>query len=119
MKLKFFNLARLVSRKSPSEVKVGCVIVQGNREISVGFNDMRKTHPRSPHPFRTRHAEFDATLGVSLDDLEGATAYVYRELKDGSLALAKPCKFCQRALKEAGIHVCYFTCDKGYERMDL
>lgn len=118
MKPKFFNTARAVSRKSPSEVKVGAVIVKGNAEISVGFNNMKKTHPKSPHPFKTIHAEFDAILGVDPADLEGATIYVFREFKDGTRAMSKPCEFCEAALRSAGIHVCYYTGHDSFERID-
>lgn len=54
------------------------------------------------------HAEIDALSKVK--DLRKAHRIaVTRLLKDGSTALAKPCKVCQSAIEAAGIQVVEFT----------
>ena len=40
--------------------------------------------------------------------------YIYREFKDGTKALAKPCASCQRLIKELGIKKIYYTTNDGY-----
>lgn len=119
MKQKFFELARKVSLNSSSEPRLGCVIVQKNKIISVGFNNMKKTHPKSPHPFQTLHAEVHALIGCSYEDTKGAIVYLYREKKSGLLGLSKPCPSCELALRIAGIKKVYFTSDVGYQELLL
>lgn len=115
MKEKFFRLAKRMSLLSPSPYKIGCAIIKKRWIISLGFNNMTKTHPKATHPFKTLHAEMHALIGLSLEETKGATAYVYREYKDGSLAMSRPCDPCMLALKTAGIkRVCYTDSD-GYK----
>jgi deoxycytidylate deaminase len=65
------------------------------------------------------HAEMDAMLGLGREVLKGADVYVYREIKDGSQAIAKPCPYCEAALRQVGIRNVYFTTDYGYETLNL
>lgn len=116
---RMFHLARKMAKKSKSSHKLGCVIANRNKVISVGHNDMSKTHPKSNSPFRTLHAEVDALIGLSYLETAGCTAYVFREFKDGRYAMAKPCKACELALIKAGIkRVCYTT-DNGWDVVHL
>lgn len=117
MKQKYFELAKKLSIKSSHHThKMGCVVVNKNEIVGIGFNQI-KTHPKSPHPFKTLHAEISAILGVSYRDLKGCTVYVYRETKDGKPAMAKPCQVCEQALKNVGIKKVYFSVDndKGWD----
>lgn len=119
MKRKYFDLAQKLSLKSTHpKHQLGCVIVKKNEVIGLGFNKF-KTHPKSPHPYQMIHAELDAMLGISREVLSGADVYVYRETKDGSQALAKPCAYCEAALKEVGIKNVYYTIDWGYDSLNL
>lgn len=108
MKPKFFQLAKVVSARSDHHSHlIGCVITKKNRVVSVGHNQM-KTHPRTTHLFKFLHAEAHAILGTPLSDLKGATAYIYREHKDGKLALSRPCCSCLGMLRVVGIKkICY------------
>lgn len=114
MKNKWFRLAKKCAMDSDHhKAKVGCVIVKKNRLIAYGTNSL-KTHPKVANPWRTLHAEVRALLFSKLD-LEGCIAYVYRELKDGTLGMAKPCAHCHDALKRAGIKKVYYTSqENGY-----
>ena len=39
----------------------------------------------------------------------GSTVYVARILRNGNLAMAKPCCFCMAALKARGVKIVYYT----------
>lgn len=121
MKPKMFQLAQKISQKSPSKFKLGCIIAKRNKVVTVGFNDMAKSHPKTLDPWKTIHAEFHALIGLSESDTKGCVAYVYRETKDGKPANAKPCDTCQTALKLAGIKKVYYTVplEPFYAEIDL
>lgn len=89
--------------------RVGAVVYKRG-SWSAGFNKANKTHPRSPHPYKSIHAEFAAVLGaVAMEgvqfgwDLTGYSIYVHRLKRDGSAGLAKPCEWCQKMLAQVGI----------------
>jgi len=105
----YIELALKVSMHSEYKQKLGCVIVKRNKIVGIGFNKPYKTHPKSNNQFKNIHAELDAMLGVSFRDLLGATAYVARQHKDGTHALAKPCPCCMELLTNAGIKRVYWT----------
>jgi len=98
----FLSLAKRASKRSDhTKHRLGCCIARGNKVLGVGHN-MMKTHPKSPHSWGHIHAEFLAVLNSGYD-VEGATAYVYREQKDGSPAMSRPCKYCWDYLISKGI----------------
>lgn len=115
MKLKYFDLAKQLSHKSNHhKVQMGCVIVDKNRVIGLGINQM-KTDPKSPFPYKTTHCELDAILDCERRSIKGASAYIYRENKAGIPVNAKPCKYCQELLFRVGIRKVYFTNNGSYE----
>jgi len=114
MNLKFFDLAKKVSKLSNHKLfKMGSVIVRGSKVISVGTNNI-KTHPRSPHPFKSLHAEMAAIL-LTKQDLKGCELYVFRELKNGKLALSRPCEYCWELIYASGIKEVHYTVNEGHE----
>jgi deoxycytidylate deaminase len=119
MKLKFFDLAKKLSKKSSHpQYKLGCVIVRGNEIVSIGFNQL-KTHPKSVTPYKQLHAEINAVLSADKKDLSNCEVYVYREHHDGSLALSKPCQYCQAVLESVGIEKVYYTHDNGFRTINV
>ena len=108
-----FDLARKLSEKSEYHHKLGAVLIKKGRVIGLGFNKSNKTHPKSKTPYNTIHAEFDAIIGLSLEELKGAEIYVYREYKDGKPALAKPCQHCLQLIIQAGIKKIHYTTNDG------
>lgn len=119
MKMKFFDLARRVSKNSNHhQHKIGVAIVNKNSVISLGFNKLQ-THPRSKHPYKSLHAEVHSLIGLAYNELKGCHAYVYRERKDGTPALSKPCPSCHMALKEAGIKKIYYSTNGGFSEADV
>jgi deoxycytidylate deaminase len=118
MKLKYFELARKLSKLSEHHHQIGAVIVRKNRVLGVGFNKPRKTHTKSNNAYRTVHAELAAILAAQ-EDLTGTVVYVYREFKDGSPNLAKPCKYCQLLIKQAGIKRVFYTANRTFEEYEV
>lgn len=112
MKKRFMELARKLSHTSEHKFKHGSVVVRGNRVISMGVNTV-KTHTKSPHPYKTLHAEASAILQAGLHNLQGADIYVYRETKNGCYAESKPCKFCQELIEKVGIRRVWHTTEDG------
>lgn len=103
------------ARKSPHRFRVGAVIYLRDYRMGWGHNEHLKTHTKSPHPFKSIHAEFDAllhavsTCGVgSLMD-RGVSIYVHRLKLDHSSGIAKPCEWCQKMLDQAGIRNIYWS----------
>lgn len=115
MKLKHFKTARRLSKKSVYCFKLGAVVVKNNSEIGWGWNIPHKTNPKSRNPFKTTHAELHSIIGLSSEDLQGATIYVYREHKNGNLACAKPCIYCYEMLKLAGVKKICYSDYNGYK----
>lgn len=79
-----------------------------------------KTHPASRHLkpsghiCRSLHAEESALMAA----IPGDSLIVLRFRFDGSLAMAKPCADCQRAIDAAGIKRVWFSNERGLmERM--
>lgn len=106
----YLRLAKNVSKHSNHKYKIGCVICSP-KPISVGFNKT-KTHPRYANPDRSirraLHAEVSAVISAGKESIQGGTAYIYRELQDGTPATARPCKHCMGILREFGVtKICY------------
>jgi deoxycytidylate deaminase len=109
----FLRIAKIESEKSLAPYKLGCVIARKRRILGRGYN-VYKTHPTLGVGY---HGFFHAETKAIQDalsrghDLEGATAYIYRE---GGL-LAKPCVHCQKILKSFGITEFVYTQGITYE----
>lgn len=103
-----FRICEKVSEFSDHhQHKIGAAVVKGRKILSTGFNKL-KTHPLSPHPFKSCHAEFMAIKYLDKDALEGATIYVFRKNKRGEIANSKPCPSCYQLIADSGIkEICY------------
>lgn len=116
MKIRFFELAKRISFKSPSKFKLGCIIVNKNRVISIGYNQMHKTHPKFKTYGNFIHAELHSLIGLPYEETQGAVCYVYREDANGKLANSRPCPVCYSALAQSGIkEICYST-RQGFQK---
>jgi deoxycytidylate deaminase len=98
--------------KSDYKIKMGCVIVTHGKPISVGFN-CQKSHPQKVSRCACVHAEVSALISADTS-VNGGIAYIYRERKDGSLGLARPCNNCYVSLKKAGIKKIVYSTYTGY-----
>ncbi len=115
MNKKFFDLAKKISLKSPSRIKMGCVIAKRGRVVSFGWNDMTRTHPKSKTYGNLIHSELHALIGLSRKETKGSDVYVYRETRNGVLAQSRPCPVCYAALRQAGIRNVFFTDNAGFK----
>lgn len=122
----FFNAAKAVSKLSNHRQKLGCIIVDKHRIISSGYNRCDKYHRiqalLDQKQFCTQaclgpiHAEVDALIPLINNkcDLSKATIYVYREHKDGNLALSRPCSRCMHLIRELNIRKIKYTTENGF-----
>lgn len=114
--MKYLKLLRKLSlRSNHHSHRISCLIVRGGKIIGRGFN-MIKTHPHSPQKnFKQIHAEFAAVLD-SCYDVEGATAYIFREKKDGTLAVSKPCPSCHEFLVKQGVSEIVYSFHDSFKK---
>lgn len=114
MKLKFFELAKRLSKYSDhTQHRHGCIIVHKNRVVSTGYNE-KKTHTQSLHKFNYLHAEISALIGLDFEKTKGCTAYIYREDRNGNPAMSRPCVACLETIKRAGIKTIYYSVTNNY-----
>lgn len=122
----YFKVAKAMSELSDfKQQHIGCVAVSGHKIISSGYNTC-KTNPLQKrlnvHRFEadtpaTAHAELNCLLPlINRKDIDfsNITLYIYREYKNGALALAKPCASCEALIKNLGIRHIYYTGNNSY-----
>ena len=120
--------ARAVSLVSDyPRAHIGCVIANKGRVVSSGCNSV-KTHTLQKRYNKYRnndalqhsmHAETSAIIGfMNLAhrtdiDPKDCTVYIYREWKNGRLAMARPCPSCMQLLKDTGFKKIVYTTYDG------
>ena len=122
----YFNAAKSISMLSDHRCRLGCVVVDRHRIISSGHNSKTKFH-RIQSEIDNKyfpgyenkgpvHAEVSALIPLIKRrmDLSGTTLYVYRENRDGDLAMSRPCPRCLSLIKEQGIKKICYTTNDGY-----
>lgn len=120
-------LARNASKFSDfKKAQLGAVIVYKGKIISVGYNTNKESPlQKSYNRYRgfntdicknTNHAEIMAIKNARGIDINWAKAsiFVYREKKNGEIALARPCKGCMMAISDLGIKNVYYTKSGGF-----
>lgn len=106
----FFRLAKNVSKLSlHPKHKLGAVLVVKGKPISVGHNQY-KTHPEAK--YTGLHAEIQAIKSSGKEKIKGSSIFVYREKKDESLGVSKPCKDCMKRLKKFGVRWVFYTTEE-------
>ena len=126
---RFFEAARKAALESDFPTRVGAIAVYGGRVIASAFSS-QKTNPLQSkyniyRKFQTDcadclpkvHAEISLITKlrrVQNIDLKRVKVYVYRVCKSRDKGLARPCKACLIALRDAGIRTVYYTTDFGY-----
>lgn len=127
-----FKLARECSLKSDysgcGRARVGCVISYKGSVLAKGFNtDRTHTDQAKYNKWRYKeegnhylpsklHSEVAALSKIKYLDIDFSKVhiYVYRELRDGKLGMARPCPACMAAIKRLGIKNIHYTTDRGY-----
>ena len=127
-----FKLARECSFKSDysgcGRARIGCVVTYHGTVLAKGFNSDRTHTSQAKYnkwlytdsgnrylPSKL-HSEVAALQKIKYLDIDFSKVhvYVYRELRDGSLAMARPCKACMAAIKKMGIKHIHYSTDSGY-----
>lgn len=117
---KYLAQAVDLAKMSECNYKHGAVIRKSGKTISVGVNygvnDPAYLSDEVAAEHAAIHAEVAAMNAARKVDLNGATIYVARVIKNGEPRMSKPCERCQKALKERGIRKVFYTLDN---EMDL
>jgi deoxycytidylate deaminase len=132
--MNYFDKAKNISYLSDfKQVHIGCIAVYKKHIIGIGYNT-NKTHPlqfiynkyrdlewNGIQPKAKLHAEMMCLLSIKnlSVDFSKVKLYIYREDKNGQLALSKPCKACIRAIKDLGIKEINYTDYNGYVKVAL
>jgi len=129
MRKRFFRIAEKAAQHGQGTFKVGAVVVNGNRILSVGYNNMKKSHPimcknstsAKQREYIKLHAEVAALITANYDSIDSRTSiYVFRKRRDGYQGLAKPCDVCTNFIQSLGIKKVYFSLNySGYGDMTL
>lgn len=135
--LHMFESAKLESLLSDyngySNVKIGCVVSYKGALIAKGHNTDKTNTTQSRYNclrFNTNstkyfaakgHAEILALTKIKYLDIDFSKVkiFVYRETKNGKLAMARPCPSCMGFIKELGIKKIYYTTDCGFAYEEL
>ena len=123
--LKFYSVAKAVSKTSTyGKILIGAIIVYKREIISVGAN-CRKTHPLQMPYDRYRdssvdwchhylHAEMNAIIHADKEYLPNSDIYIFREDRNGKIANCRPCEACMNMIKDVGIKKIYYTTRDGF-----
>ncbi len=118
------DLATAVHRDDECYYQLCALVVKKNRVLSVGYNNP-KTHPLAKTKMKQLHAEMDAVIGCTAEQLDGAEIVVVRARRDRKIGMAKPCAACHAFIKSMGLKSVYYTVDNPdwdnpvFEKMDL
>ena len=111
------RMAKVASNKSTYRKPVGAALLHKQRTV-LGWN-AQKSSPYVSKFYkersRGRHAEAALFRNIIPGTFRGAKVFVYRERKDGSLALSRPCEGCMNILRLHDVkQVTYSTNEGGY-----
>lgn len=135
----FIEIAKVVSSRSTClRRKYGAVVVKDRVIISTGYNgsprgiknciDVNKcTRKEQNIPSGERyelceavHAEQNAIINGPPDRMKGATIYIAGFEEDKSFAAGRPCKLCDRMIRNSQItEVVYLEKDGALKKVDI
>lgn len=120
----YLSVAKAVSLRSTCMIRqYGAVIVKNSEIISTGYNgsprgetnccdigfckryskNSKSTHNDGNYnQCESVHAEMNAIISASRDDMLGSTLYLYGS-ENGNPITSEPCHVCRRLIKNAGI----------------
>lgn len=123
----FFTIAKEMATFSDFEgPHIGAVVVSGKAILSTGYNS-NKTRPlqhryniyRHFKDYETSmplgHAEINALSRLIGKEInwDKVSIFIYRELKNGTIACARPCPACMKLIRDLGIKEFYYTNEFG------
>lgn len=127
-----FKIAKNISKQADysggGKAAIGTVITYKGSILAKGFNSDR-THSDQDHFNKWRykncgnhylpskvHSEIMALSKIKYLDIDFSKVhiYTYRELKNGHIAMSRPCRACMAAIKSMGIKNLHYTTYDGY-----
>lgn len=105
------NLAVEEAKRSTYKTKVGCIIFNKKKILSIGHNELRnirKLHPKFQKWKGSVHAEIAAIINAK-KDLRGASLLVVRVNNRNQLRMSKPCEDCQKYMDYVGIKKIFYS----------
>lgn len=93
--------------------RIGAVLVDRNSILSAKVNSLKSSPGLVPfYRYPHFHAEAAAIFAAG-DRSIGSDLFVARVRRDNTLAMAKPCKGCQKLIKQYGIRNVYYSVEDG------
>ena len=102
--------------------RVGAVLFNGKKRVVNAKTNTAKTHPAllpfTKYPFL--HAESNCIISHGIDNCRGLCLVVSRVLRNGTIAMARPCLVCEALIKYVGIsEVWYSNWEGRYECLKI
>ena len=132
MNIHLFKIAKECSMNSDysgcGSARIGTVVVYKGTVLAKGWNS-NKTHSTQAHFNKVRykntgnhylpdkiHSEVMALTKIKYLDIDFSKVevYIYREFKNGKMAMCRPCPACMKMIKEMGIRTIHYTTEDGY-----
>ena len=122
----YFNVAKEMSKLSDfPRVHIGCCVVYKHKVISTGYNTQRgdpiqkkiNVYRFNDDVKHCAHAEVMALkplIGRKDIEFKNVELYLYREYKNGELAMSKPCASCNALIRSLGVRYIYYTGNQSY-----
>ena len=107
------RMAYLAALNSNSRMRVGCVISTGGRILASGCNNMSKSNAfvRKYSSLKKTHAEVRALMNLRFNVDKRCIPHICRVLRNGKVAMARPCPICMDIMKFSGIKKICYTID--------
>lgn len=104
-----------------ANAKIGAVLLHHNTVVAVANNNNPKTHPLARRYGKNRNALYPhAEIAVlrnaqkrGFKNWRSATLLIARVLRDGTVAMSKPCEGCSIAIRNFNIGKVYYTDEAG------
>jgi len=131
--LRYFRLAKNDSENSDfHQHHIGAVATLNHHILDTSWNTNR-TSPLQARYNQYRGLNFDGVIHKTHCeimlieklkrfhniDFSKVSIYLYREWKDGELALARPCNSCYKALLDLGVKNIYYSTYGGYKYEEI
>lgn len=106
------RINRIFNKVEPVPDRHVSLLISKNKIVSVGLNQRRKTHPMAAkfgYRFYSIHSELDALIRCGFE--RNLDILNLRFLKNGTLAMAKPCDKCLNMLRFFDVRNIYYSDD--------
>ena len=125
-KTKGYELAKAASLNSDFyKCHTGAVAVYGNKVLAVGWNSEKLSPMQAKYNTRTRgfdghkfrstiHAEMMVVTKIKYLDIDFSQVRIFVWRGQDVPELSKPCKACERAMRDLGIRKVFYTGNNSY-----